>query len=117
MEMVMIAKETIEQLARDMGLTERPEPLGDGLRAFEWNGQLVMVLDDRHRPVRVDLRCDSQLAGVLRERYESVLPSSQLHPRKWNTVICSGQLSLPEVQDLVRHSFELVQSEQAADES
>ena len=52
----MIAKETIEQLARDMGLTERPEPLGDGLRAFEWNGQLVMVLDDRHRPVRVDLR-------------------------------------------------------------
>jgi predicted DNA-binding protein (MmcQ/YjbR family) len=37
-----------------------------------------------------------------------VLPGYHLNKKHWNTLILSGQLSWPEVQDMIRHSYELV---------
>ncbi len=67
----------------------------------------ALVAEDSS-PVRISLKCDPQLAELLREKYESVLPGYHLNKRHWNTVICSGQLGDDELQDLVRHSYELV---------
>ncbi|MBC7764698.1 MmcQ/YjbR family DNA-binding protein, partial [Microbacteriaceae bacterium] len=57
---------------------------------------------------RISLKCDPNLAINLREKYESVLPGHHLSKKHWNTVLCTGQLSDDELEDLVRLSYRLV---------
>ena len=60
------------------------------------------------KPLRVSLKCDPQLAEILREKYETVVPGYHLNKKHWNTIICSGQLSDDEIKDLARLSYDLV---------
>ena len=70
--------------------------------------KMFALVDEKSLPVRISLKCDPQLATLLREKYESVLPGYHLNKKHWNTIICSGQLEDQELQDLIRHSYELV---------
>jgi predicted DNA-binding protein (MmcQ/YjbR family) len=71
-------------------------------------GKMFALLPETTVPVRLSLKCDPQLAELLREKYESVLPGYHLNKKHWNTIICSGQLADDELRDLIRHSYELV---------
>lgn len=59
-------------------------------------------------PLRVSVKCDPQLAVLLREKYETVVPGHHLNKKHWNTLICSGQLDDEEIKDFVRLSYRLV---------
>lgn len=72
------------------------------------NEKLFALIAEGSDPLRVSLKCDPQLAKLLREKYESVLPGHHLNKNHWNTIICSGQLSDEEVFDLARLSYRLV---------
>ena len=54
------------------------------------------------------MKCDPQLAVVLREKYETVLEGYHLNKKHWNTILLTGQLPWEEVQGLIRHSYQLV---------
>jgi predicted DNA-binding protein (MmcQ/YjbR family) len=69
---------------------------------------MFALISEKHMPVRLSLKCDPALSQVLREKYESVMPGYHLNKRHWNTIILTGQLSWEEVQDLIRHSYQLV---------
>lgn len=89
-------------------------PFGEGTSVYKaghkeiGEGKLFAIIADDSKPLRVSLKCDPQLAVMLREKYESVLPGYHLNKKHWNTIICSGQLSDDELHDLVRHSYNLV---------
>lgn len=89
-------------------------PFGEGTSVYKvghretGEGKLFAIIADGSKPLRISLKCDPQLATMLREKYESVLPGYHLNKKHWNTIICSGQLSDDEVIDLIRHSYELV---------
>lgn len=70
--------------------------------------KMFALIQEGSKPVRLSLKCDPQLALVLREKYETVLPGYHLNKKHWNTIICSGQVSDDELADLIRHSYELV---------
>lgn len=72
------------------------------------NGKMFALIAEGSNPVRLSLKCDPQLALVLREKYETVLPGYHLNKKHWNTIILSGQLTDDEVKDLIRHSYNLV---------
>lgn len=72
------------------------------------DGKITAIIEEKSAPLRVSLKCDPQLAEVLREKYETVLPGYHLNKKHWNTIICSGQLSKEEIQDLFRLSYQLV---------
>ena len=76
-------------------------------------GKMFALIAEGSEPVRISLKCDPQLAKVLRERYESVMEGYHLNKKHWNTIILSGQLSWDEIQDLIRHSYNLVTGEDA----
>ena len=59
-------------------------------------------------PVRLSLKCDPQLAILLREKYETVLVGYHLNKKHWNTILLTGQLPWEEIQGLIRHSYELI---------
>ena len=71
-------------------------------------GRMFALVSETTVPVRLSLKCDPQLAELLREKYESVLPGYHLNKKYWNTIICSGQVPDDELGDLIRHSDELV---------
>jgi len=89
-------------------------PFGEGTSVYKIGhketgaGKLFAIIADDSKPLRVSLKCDPQLAEVLREKYESVVPGYHLNKKHWNTVICTGQLSDDEIKDLARLSYDLV---------
>ena len=66
------------------------------------------LVSEKSEPLQISLKCDPQLAQTLRERYESVMPGYHLNKKHWNTIVLTGQLEWEEVQDLIRHSYNLV---------
>lgn len=72
------------------------------------NAKMFALIQDKSNPVRISLKCDPELAEVLRQQYESVLPGYHLSKRHWNTILCTGQLVDNEIKDLIRLSYDLV---------
>jgi len=71
-------------------------------------GKMFALISEGAKPVRVSLKCDPVLAVTLREKYESVLPGYHLNKKHWNTIILTGQLPWEDVQDLIKHSYQLI---------
>jgi predicted DNA-binding protein (MmcQ/YjbR family) len=71
-------------------------------------GKMFALIAENTSPVRLSLKCDPKLSEVLRAKYESVMPGYHLNKKHWNTIVLSGQLDWGEVQDLIRHSYQLV---------
>ncbi|HMR72596.1 MAG TPA: MmcQ/YjbR family DNA-binding protein [Candidatus Saccharibacteria bacterium] len=91
-------------------------PFGEDVAVYKLGsveGKMFALVSESAVPPRLSLKCDPQLAELLRQKYESVLPGYHLNKKHWNTIICSGQLEDTEIQDLVRHSYELVSLERS----
>ena len=76
--------------------------------AHDGKDKMFAILSQGSNPLKLSLKCDPQLAEILREKYETVLPGYHLSKKHWNTILCTGQVPLDELHDLVRHSYELV---------
>lgn len=86
-------------------------PFGEGTAVYKigsTSGKMFALIDEKSTPVRLSLKCDPQLAELLRERYETVVPGYHLNKKHWNTILCTGQIPSEEIKDFVRHSYELV---------
>ncbi|MEO7904603.1 MAG: MmcQ/YjbR family DNA-binding protein [Candidatus Saccharimonadales bacterium] len=68
------------------------------------------VIVDGSKPVKLSVRCDPQLAQLLRDTYESVLPGQNVNKKSWNTILCTGQVGDDELQDFIRLSYQLAQT-------
>jgi predicted DNA-binding protein (MmcQ/YjbR family) len=100
----------IEEYILSMPNTILDYPFGEGVAVYKTNDKLFALIHEGSDPLRLSLKCDPQLAQVLREKYESVLPGYHLNKKHWNTIILSGQVPLNEIHDLIRHSYELVKA-------
>lgn len=88
-------------------------PFGEGTVVYKLGsaeGKMFALIDEKAKPVRLSLKCDPQLAEILRQKYETVLPGYHLNKKHWNTIVCSGQIPDDELRDLIRHSYELVKN-------
>ena len=83
-------------------------PFGKEVAVYKTDDKMFALIAEGSDPVRLSLKCDPQLAILLREKYETVLAGYHLNKKHWNTIICSGQLSEDEIKDLIRHSYLLV---------
>ena len=73
-------------------------------------GKFFAIIADGSKPLKISLKCDPQLAELLRERYETVLPGYHLNKKHWNTVLVTGQVPEEELKDFIRHSYQLVEA-------
>lgn len=88
-------------------------PFGEDVAVYKYGShdgkdKLFALIAVGSKPVKLSLKCDPQLAEILREKYETVLPGYHLSKKHWNTILCTGQVPLDELHDLIRHSYELV---------
>lgn len=71
-------------------------------------GKMFALIQNDSSPLKLSLKCDPQLAEVLRDKYETVIPGYHLNKKHWNTILCTGQVPEDELNDLIRHSYNLV---------
>lgn len=102
---------TIEEYLLSMPGVRLDYPFGEGVAVYKASDKMFALIAEGKEPVNLSLKADPQLSQVLREKYESVMPGYHLNKKHWNTIVLTGQLSWPEVQDLIRHSYNLVVEE------
>lgn len=99
---------TVEEYLLSMPNARLDYPFGEDVAVYKVDDKMFALVAEKSEPVRISLKCDPELSKVLREKYESVMPGYHLNKKHWNTIVLSGQLSWEEVQDLIRHSYQLV---------
>lgn len=104
----MIAHKEVEEYLLSMPGAKLDYPFGEEVAVYKVNDKMFALVAESSEPVRLSLKCDPRLAETLRERYETVMPGYHLNKKYWNTILLTGQLSWEEIQDLIRHSYELV---------
>ncbi len=107
----MITHKTVETWVMSLPGVVLDYPFGEGVAVYKigsTEGKMFALIDEKSLPVRLSLKCDPQLAVLLREKYESVVPGYHLNKKHWNTIICAGQIPEGELRDFIRHSYELV---------
>ena len=70
--------------------------------------KMFALIAEKSNPLSISLKCDPQLAKLLREKYETVLEGYHLNKKHWNTVLLTGQLPEDEVRGLILQSYNLV---------
>jgi len=83
-------------------------PFGENTAVYKVGDKMFALINEKSDPLQLSLKCDPQLATLLRDKYESVLEGYHLNKKHWNTLLLTGQLSWEEVKDLIRHSYNLV---------
>lgn len=99
---------TVEEYILSMPNARLDYPFGEDVAVYKAGDKMFALISEKHDPVRLSLKCDPKLSEVLREKYEEVMPGYHLNKKHWNTIVLSGQLTWTEVQDLIRHSYDLV---------
>lgn len=99
---------TVEDYILSMPNARLDYPFGKDVAVYKTRDKMFALISEGKTPVQISLKCDPQLAVTLREKYESVMPGYHLNKKHWNTIVLSGQLNWEEIQDLIRHSYQLV---------
>lgn len=111
---------TVEEYILSMPNARLDYPFGDEVAVYKvgdpsskdasttGQGKMFALIQEGKEPVRISLKCDPQLAVVLRNKYTEVMEGYHLNKKHWNTIVLSGQLPWEEVQGLIRHSYILV---------
>lgn len=99
---------TVEEYILSMPNTRLDYPFGEGVAVYKTGDKMFALIREAKDPVQLSLKCDPLLSKTLREKYDEVMPGYHLNKKHWNTLVLTGQLGWPEVRDLIRHSYELV---------
>jgi predicted DNA-binding protein (MmcQ/YjbR family) len=83
-------------------------PFGDGVAVFKVAGKMFALVSLDAAPGSASLKCDPDLAVVLRGRFPAITAGYHLSKRHWNTIELDGSLPDGELLDLVGHSYDLV---------
>jgi predicted DNA-binding protein (MmcQ/YjbR family) len=83
-------------------------PFGPGALVIKVAGKMFAIVEEDADPLRVSLKCEPEIAVVLRESYASVAPGYHLNKRHWNTVTLDGTVQDEQVLEWVDDSFDLV---------
>lgn len=70
--------------------------------------KMFALIPEKVTPLNLSLKCDPQLAEILREKYVSVMPGYHLNKKHWNTIVLGEELPWEEVQGFILHSYNLV---------
>lgn len=101
---------TVEKYVLSMPNAKLDYPFGEEVAVYKVNDKMFALIAEGKDPVRISLKCDPQLAKVLRDKYTTVMEGYHLNKKHWNTIVLSGELPWEEIQGLIRHSYDLVAS-------
>jgi len=99
---------TVEEYILSMPNARLDYPFGEGVAVYKVGDKMFALISETKDPINLSLKCDPQLAEILREKYVTVMPGYHLNKKHWNTILLTGELPWEEVQGFIRHSYDLV---------
>ena len=83
-------------------------PFDEETLTFKVMGKIFLLASLESIPLQINLKCDPEKAVELREQYESIQPGYHMNKTHWNTVTLDGTMSRGFVEELIKHSYNLV---------
>ncbi len=100
--------ETLRQTLLSKKGTTEEQPFGPETLVFKVVGKMFALVAWEANPLRINLKCDPELALTLREQYEAVGSGYHMNKKHWNTVILDNSIPAEEVLGMINHSYDLV---------
>jgi predicted DNA-binding protein (MmcQ/YjbR family) len=83
-------------------------PFGPDPLVMKVAGRIFAIIDESASPATISLKCDPELATVLRDSYLAVAPGYHLDKRHWNTITVNGTVPASNIVDWIDDSYDLV---------
>ena len=83
-------------------------PFRPGVLVFKVRRKIFAIVMERDQPLRVSVKCEPDLALMLREEYPSVTGGYHLNKRHWNTIALDGRVPADRVREWIEDSWDLV---------
>lgn len=94
-------------------LLEKPKaiedtPFGPEALVYKVLGKMFALVSWGDDPLRINLKCDPDLALALRAEYEAVIPGYHMNKKHWNSVILDGSIPESLLREMIDNSYDLV---------
>ena len=96
-----------EFLLSQPGATE-DTPFGPEILVYRIAGKMFALVDWQAEPLTSNLKCEPELALLLREIHPEVKPGWHMNKQHWNTVTLSESLDAELWQGWIEHSYQRV---------
>lgn len=108
-----MTRKELEAIVLAMPNAKLDYPFGEDVAVYKVSvdsedKMFALIPEKKTAPISISLKCDPQLARLLRDKYESVMEGYHLNKKHWNTMLLTGQLDDDEVRGLIVHSYNLV---------
>ncbi|MFF3403934.1 MmcQ/YjbR family DNA-binding protein [Streptomyces sp. NPDC002659] len=102
----MKAKE-LKAFCLEFGAAVEEFPFGPEVSVFKVHGKLFALSALDAEPLKVNLKCEPEIAVQLRADHAAIVPGYHMNKRHWNTVTV-GELPDRLVRELIEDSYDLV---------
>ena len=96
-----------EFLLSQPGATE-DTPFGPEILVYRIAGKMFALVNWQAEPLTINLKCEPELALLLREIHPEVKPGWHMNKQHWNTVTLVEDLDTDLWQGWIEHSYERV---------
>ena len=83
-------------------------PFGPSAMVFKVRRKMFALIAVLETPLRINLKCDPELARHLRAAYDAVQPGYHMNKKHWNTITLDGSLPKEEILTMIDDSYDLV---------
>ena len=70
--------------------------------------KVFAIIADDEIPLTVSLKCEPDVAVMLRSHFPAVIPGYHLNKRHWNTVILDGTITKRGIKEWIDDSYDLI---------
>jgi predicted DNA-binding protein (MmcQ/YjbR family) len=86
----------------------RSDQSGPVTMVMKVNKKMFALMQTHVTPLRINLKCDPELAVFLRSQYPAIIPGWHMNKVHWNTVVLDGSVPDSEIREMIDHSYDLV---------
>ena len=83
-------------------------PFGPEIMVFKVMGKMFALVPWGESPIRINLKCDPDLALHLREAYKAIKPGYHMNKKHWNTITLDNSITDEEILTMIDDSYNLV---------
>ncbi|MGD8190486.1 MmcQ/YjbR family DNA-binding protein [Brevibacillus ginsengisoli] len=83
-------------------------PFGDDVLVIKVSSKMFALFGVKENVGTVSLKCEPEVAELLRMQYPAVTPGYHLNKRHWNTILLDGSIPKEEVLSMIDDSYRLV---------
>ncbi len=103
-----MSPEALSKLCLAFTGAEATRPFGPEVTVFKVCAKMFALSDLDAEPLKVNLKCDPDLAEALRAEFQAVQPGYHMNKRHWNTVTIGSDLDDQQIKQQIEDSYDLI---------